>query len=65
MLQKRSHIRTTRPRLKVAKHWRWRVIVISPPGFIDWDDYKYPEQALLGTRAAIDRLKEIHAEERA
>ena len=61
----RTHIRTTRPRLKVAKHWRWRVIIINPLGFIDWDDYKYPEQVIPGTHMMLDRLKETHAETRA
>lgn len=52
----RGHIRTTRPRLRVAKHWRWRVIVISPLGYIDWDDYKYEEHVIPGTKAAMQRL---------
>jgi len=64
-MEKRSHIRMSRPRLKVAKDWKWRVIVINSEGFIDWDDYAYPEHALLGTQRCIDRLKEVHAQARA
>lgn len=52
----RKHIRTTRPRLRVLKGWHWRVIVIDEQGYVDWDDYSHPEDAILGTRMSVERL---------
>jgi len=52
----RQHIRTTRPRLRVYKGWHWRVIVIDERGYVDWDDYKHPEQAIEGARLSVERL---------
>lgn len=34
-----------KPRLKVAKHWQLRVILIDSKGDIAWDDVKTPEMA--------------------
>jgi len=52
----RTHIRTTRPRLRVCKGWHWRVIVIDEQGYVDWDDYSHPEQAIVGARFQVKRL---------
>ena len=48
-----------KPKLKVAKGWDYRLIIISRAGVVDWDDYKYPQHLIAATPKMVSRVKAL------
>jgi hypothetical protein len=44
------------PKLKVAKNWNYRMIIISSRGVVDWDDYKYPDHLIFASKLMMQRV---------
>lgn len=54
----RIGVRKNKPHLKVATGWHCRVILIDDHGVIDWDDFKFWEQAIAVMPRMVARVIE-------